>query len=164
MPQLDPSNYLSEIFWLAITFGAMFLIMWRIAVPKISDVLEARQYRLDDNHAKAEELNREAEEAYDAYEAALAEARSEAHEEVQAMTQRISEEHASKEAAQHEELAAKIAASEQEIDKAISAALANVEGTAVDVGEAAVEKLLGEAVDRAAVETAVKSALAERAA
>lgn len=164
MPQLDPSNYVSELFWLAITFGAMFLIMWKIAVPKISDVLEARQYRLDDNHAKAEELNREAEEAYDAYQTALAEARSEAHEEVAAMSQKIAEEQATKEAAQHEELAAKITASEAEIDKAIDAALQNVEGTATDVGEAAVEKLLGEAVDRSTVEKAVKAALAARAA
>ena len=163
MPQLDPSSYLSQIFWLVITFGAMFLIMWRVAVPKIADVLEARQYRITDNHAKAEELNREAEEAYDAYQTSLAEARSEAHEEVAAVNQKVAEEQAEKEAAQQEKLNAKIRESEAEIDKAVMSAIEGVESTAVEVSEAAVEKLLGESVDKATVEKAVKAALAARA-
>lgn len=163
MPQLDPSTYLSQIFWLAITFGATFLIMWRVAVPKIADVLEARQYRITDNHAKAEELNKEAEEAHEAYQTSLADARSEAHDEVAAMNQKIAEEQAAKEAEQQEKLEARIKESEAEIETAVKSAIDGVEGTAVEITEAAVEKLLGESVDKPTVEKAVKSALETRA-
>ena len=44
MPQLEQiATYPSQVFWLVVTFVALFLIMWRVAVPRISDALEARQ-------------------------------------------------------------------------------------------------------------------------
>ena len=78
MPQLDISTFSSQIFWLIASFTALFLIVWRIGVPKISHVLETRQKRIDDNLLRAEEFKREAEAALEAYEASLDEARSEA--------------------------------------------------------------------------------------
>ena len=42
MPQLDPSTFASQIFWLVVTFVAMSLILWRIALPRISATLESR--------------------------------------------------------------------------------------------------------------------------
>ncbi|MFQ5764023.1 MAG: F0F1 ATP synthase subunit B', partial [Rhodospirillales bacterium] len=62
MPQLDVNTYLPQIVWLVITFTVLFLIMWRVAVPRIADVLEARQKRIDDNLDKAAESKKEAEE------------------------------------------------------------------------------------------------------
>ena len=58
MPQLDVTTFAPQLIWLTITFAAMFLIMWKIAVPKISDALETRQMRLEDNLQKAELLKR----------------------------------------------------------------------------------------------------------
>ena len=69
MPQLEQiSTFPSQIFWLVITFAALFFVMWRIAVPRIADVLEARQKRIDDNLDKAETAKKEAEAAIEAYE------------------------------------------------------------------------------------------------
>ena len=48
MPQLDVNTYLPQVVWLVITFTALFLVMWRLAVPRIADVLEARQKRIAD--------------------------------------------------------------------------------------------------------------------
>jgi F-type H+-transporting ATPase subunit b len=48
MPQLDFSTYLPQVFWLVVTFIALFLIMWKIAVPRIANSLEARQKRIED--------------------------------------------------------------------------------------------------------------------
>ena len=78
MPQLDISTFSSQIFWLVVCFTALFLIVWRIGVPKISHILETRQKRIDDNLLRAEEFKREAEAALKTYEASLEEARSEA--------------------------------------------------------------------------------------
>ena len=79
MPQLEQiATYPSQVFWLVVTFMVLFVIMWRIAVPRISDALEARQQRIDDNLERAAEIKKEAEAAIEAYEQSLAEARSEA--------------------------------------------------------------------------------------
>ena len=75
MPQLDISTFSTQIVWLVITFSALFIIMWRVAVPRISDSLEQRQNRMDDSLNKAAEFKKEAEAAIEAYEKSLAEAR-----------------------------------------------------------------------------------------
>jgi F-type H+-transporting ATPase subunit b len=98
MPQLDVTTYAPQLVWLAITFGAMFLIMWKVAVPKISDALETRQMRLEDNLKKAEDLQREAEATLASYEKALADARAEAHADIQKMQQQLQEAAAKEEA------------------------------------------------------------------
>ena len=71
MPQLDVNTFLPQVVWLVITFTALFLLMWRVAVPRIADLLEARQRRIEDNLDKAQESKKEAEETLAAYEQAM---------------------------------------------------------------------------------------------
>ena len=78
MPQLDITTFSSQIFWLVASFTLLLLIMWRISVPKISDTLEARQKRIDDNLLRAEELKKDAEAAMENYKASLEQAHQEA--------------------------------------------------------------------------------------
>ncbi|WP_417319638.1 F0F1 ATP synthase subunit B' [Emcibacter sp.] len=78
MPQLDPAVFAPQIFWLAIVFAVLYLIMYYSVVPKVSDVLEKRQNRIANDLEEAEKLQREAEEARIAYEKALQEARANA--------------------------------------------------------------------------------------
>lgn len=161
MPQLDVTTFSSQIFWLVVTFIALFLIMWRVSVPKISDALEARQKRMDDNLARAEELKKEAEAAMEAYEASLAEARSEAQGAVLEANAKLTEEAQAREAELGEALAKRIAESEANIATAMDDAIANIRDVAAEVAVSAAERLTGEApsVDDAgaAVDTAIKA-------
>ena len=56
MPQLDPSTFASQLFWLAVTFGLFLLIVWRVALPKIGRVLEDRRERIERDIARAGEI------------------------------------------------------------------------------------------------------------
>ena len=160
MPQLEQiATFPSQIFWLIVTFAALFLVMWRIAVPRIADVLEARQKRIDDNLDKAEAAKKEAEAAIEAYEASLSEARDKAHGLINDTAAEIAAEAAAKDAELTERLQAQIADSEKAIADARDKALASVRETAIEVALAATEKLVGEAPDRAAVEKAVDGAM-----
>ena len=78
MPQFEPSSFASQIFWLVVSFGLLYLLMSKIALPRIADILEVRQDRIAADLDRAEALRREAEEARAAYELALSDARSEA--------------------------------------------------------------------------------------
>ncbi len=163
MPQLEQiSTYASQIFWLAITFGAMFLVMWKIAVPKIADTLEARQRRLEDNLKKAEDLKREAEATLAAYDKALADARAEAHADILRIQAELKAAADAEEADLTAKLDAKLDASEKAIAAEVSKAMGNVRGIAVDVATAALEKLTGEQPAQATVEKAVDAALGGR--
>ncbi len=159
MPQLDVTTYAPQLVWLAITFGAMFLIMWKVAVPKISDALETRQMRLEDNLKKAEDLQREAEATLAAYEKALADARAEAHADIQKIQQQLQEAAAKEEAELSEKLDARIAESEKAIAAEVDKAMESVRDVAIDVAADAIGKLTGEAPASDKVEGAVDSVL-----
>lgn len=162
MPQLDLATYPPQLVWLAITFTVMFIIMWKIVVPKISDALEARQMRLEENLKKAEDLKREAEATLAAYENALAEARSEAHNQILKIQADLQEAAAKEEAELTEKLDAKLAASEKAIATEVKKAMESVRDVAVDVAGAAVERLSGGAQDQATVEKAVDVAINDK--
>lgn len=161
MPQLDVTTFASQIFWLAVTFIALLLIIWRIGVPKISDALEARQKRIDDNLARAEELKREAEAAMAAYEASLAEVRAEAQTAVHEAHAELLAESAAREAELAELLKKRLAESEASIAAAMDAAIANIRDAAAEVAQSAAERLTGEAPSAddagAAVDAAIKA-------
>ena len=54
MPQLDPEFWFSQIFWLTITFGFLYLVLSKLVLPKISDNLETRKSQILDNLELAE--------------------------------------------------------------------------------------------------------------
>lgn len=118
MPQLDPSTFGSQLFWLAICFVTLYLVMALVVIPRISGTMGARAEQMDSDLAEAEKLRNKAEAALKAYEEALAEARTKAlglaqemRAEVQAETDR-----------QKAELDAKLAEQAQAADARLAAA------------------------------------------
>ena len=82
MPQLDPSTYVSQIFWLLVSFFSLWLVMSWFIVPKIEDVLKQRRQKIDDFVKKAEKINKQALQSLDKYEKALKKAKDQANERI----------------------------------------------------------------------------------
>lgn len=162
MPQLDISTFSTQIVWLVISFSALFMIMWRVAVPRISDALEQRQTRLDDNLNKAAELKKEAEVAIEAYEKSLSEARESAHSAIAEANAMLAAETATKDAELSAQIKTMLSESEASITKATEEAMSNVKVVAEEVATAAAERLLGEKVDAKVVSSAVDVATKAR--
>ncbi|WP_193367352.1 F0F1 ATP synthase subunit B family protein [Pelagibius marinus] len=143
MPQLDPAVWPTQLIWLAITFIACYLVIWRIALPRIADVLEARQRKLDDDLKKATALKEEAETILAEYEKMRADAQASAH----SVLQKAQDEMKAEAERQNSEVAAKLAKQTEEaearIAEAKTAALSSLEGTVNEVVAAATEKLIG---------------------
>ena len=78
MPQLDFSTWDNQIFWLLVALVAIYMILTRVAIPRIGSVLAERGGTITNDLAAAEDLKRQAKDAETAYEKALAEARAEA--------------------------------------------------------------------------------------
>ena len=62
MPQLNPEFFISQVFWLVITFSFLLIFLWRVSLPRISSVLEIRENKINDNIQTAQKLQAEAEE------------------------------------------------------------------------------------------------------
>jgi len=78
MPQLDPTWFASQLFWLTVSFVALYFILSRLVLPPLQEVILRRQQTRDHDLDRAQTLKSEAEEAKLAYERTLAEARARA--------------------------------------------------------------------------------------
>jgi len=118
--------------------------MWRISVPKISDTLEARQKRIDDNLLRAEELKKDAEAAMENYKASLEQAHQEAQNIVIEAGVKLANETQIREAKLNDMLSNRVLESEKNIEKAMNDAITQVRESAIEVSISAVERLIGE--------------------
>jgi F-type H+-transporting ATPase subunit b len=162
MPQLDVATFMPQIAWLVITFVTLFLIVWKGVVPRVGGALETRQRKIEDNLNKAAKFKADAEAVIEAYEKTLANARVEA----QSIVAQVKSELDSIAAERQQELDAKVAAriseAETRISKAKTDALTNLQSVTVELAGSAVEKLIGEAADSAALAGAVDAAAKAR--
>ena len=62
MPQLNPEFFISQIFWLVISFSFLFIFLWRISLPRIGSVLDKRASKINEDIKIAKEYQAEAEE------------------------------------------------------------------------------------------------------
>ncbi|MAB14459.1 F0F1 ATP synthase subunit B [Parvibaculum sp.] len=154
-PPFNPDSFSSQLIWLAISFGILYLLMSRVALPKIATVLEERHDRIADDLDQAEQFRSQTEEAIAAYEKALGEARDEAHKIAQATRDELQAETDRQRQEVEGELAVKIADAESRIKSTKEAAMANVREIAADVAGSVVTQVLGENADAAALERAV---------
>ncbi len=142
-PPFDPQTFASQLFWFALTFIALYLLMSRIALPRIGSILEARRAHIDGDLAEAQRLKGQSDAAIAAHEKALAEARGRA----QTLANETREKAAAAAEARRKEVDAKLQARIAEAEKSIaatrSAAMANVHGIASDTVPAIVERLTG---------------------
>ncbi len=162
LPQLDITTFPSQLIWLVITFAALFMMMSRISLPRISQVLEERQHKIDDNLKKAVSFKEEAEIAAEAYTKAQAEVREEAHAIIMETHTQITDNMATKQAELAEELEAEIKAAEGSIIDAKVIAMAVIADVATEVALSTTEKISGEALNKKDISKVITNILEER--
>jgi F-type H+-transporting ATPase subunit b len=158
-PPFEKSTFASQLVSLLIAFVALYLIVSRLALPKVGGTLDARQNAIDTDLADAQKLKDESDAALKAYESELASTRAKA--------QAISTEARDKFNAQAEaerkiledRLSVKLADAEKTIAATRQAAMSNVSSIAADAAAAIVQRLTGVAPDAKAIASAVGASL-----
>ena len=156
MPQLCFDWFPNQIFWLVITLVVIFLILTRVALPRIGGILAERQGTITNDIAAAEDLKAKAHEAENAYNLALANARVEAQRIVAEAKAEMQVELNDAMAVADAEIAAKAAESEKAIAEIRASALESIQAVAKDTAGAIVTALGGKA-DGDAVADAVQT-------
>jgi F-type H+-transporting ATPase subunit b len=158
MPQLDFSTWPNQIFWLVVTLVVIYLVLSRIALPRIGAVLADRKGTITNDLAAADELKQKAVEAEKAYNTALANARTEAAKIVAQAKAEIQKDLDAATARADVEISAKAAESEKTILAIRDGAAAAVAEVARDTA-AAIVAALGGAADAKSVTAAVTARL-----
>ena len=145
MPQLDFSTWGNQIFWLVITLVVIYIILSRVALPRIASVLAERQGTITNDIAAAEDLKAKAQDAEAAYDKALIDARAEAGRIVAETKAGIQADLDKAIATADTKIAAKAAEGEKVIAEIRAGALDNVKVVAKDTAKEIVAAMGGKA-------------------
>lgn len=143
LPQMDVGTFPSQIFWLAVTFGLLFLMLWRMTLPMIESTIGARRGRIEGDLGAAEDLRKNAQIALSDYESALAQARTRAHQLADENRKRVVDEIDTMKAAADMDVQRATAAAEARIAAERTKALAGVRSAAAEAAAVIVERLIG---------------------
>ena len=157
-PPLDATTFPSQIFWLAIFFGLLYLLMSKVALPRVERILHGRAQKIEGDLARAQALKEETENAIKAYEKALADARNRATAIGQDGREKLMAEVESERKALEETLGKKLADAEAATGKSRSKAMAEVDGLAAEAAADIVAALTGAKVAKTDAAKAVAAA------
>jgi F-type H+-transporting ATPase subunit b len=156
-PPFDSSTFTGQIFWLVITFGTLYLLMSRIAIPRIASTIATREGTIEAALKEAANAQKASEAEAEALEQALAKAKANAQAIAAEARAKSSKEIDAKRQAVEQDLTAKMVAAETSIAATKAKAMANVTDIAKDAVSAMVETLTGKAPTAAAITKAVGS-------
>ncbi len=157
LPQLHSPDFAPQLFWLVLTFAALYWIMSRIALPRIGEVIEERRDRVQRDLAAAERLKGETDAALATYEKALADARGNASSIARATRDTLAAETDKERKSLEDELSRKLADAENAIAATKAKALESVNDIASETATDIVKALTSLSVTKDEVSTALAS-------
>ena len=158
-PPFQKDTFASQLVSLVIAFVALYLIVSRIALPRVGSLLDERQNAIDGDLAAAQKLKDDSDSALKAYESELAAARSRAQAISAETRDRLNAASEAERKTLEERLSIKLAEAEKTIASTRETAMSNVRGIAADAAAAIVQRLTGVLPDGASLNSAVDASL-----
>ena len=158
-PPFEKSTFASQLVSLLIAFVALYLIVSRIALPRVGKTIDDRQNAIDGDLAEAQKLKDASDSALKAYETELAAARSRAQAIGAETREKLNAQSEAERKALEDKLSVKLTEAEKTIASTRTTAMSNVRGIAVDAAAAIVAQLTGVQPDAQAVNGAVDASL-----
>jgi F-type H+-transporting ATPase subunit b len=158
-PPFQKATFASQLVSLVIAFAALYLIVSRIALPRVGGVIDARQKAIDSDLSAAQKFKDESDAALKAYEADLAAARSRAQAISNETREKLNAQSEAERKTLEERLASRLTDAEKTIAATRNTAMSNVRGIAADAAASIVQRLTGTAPDGKSVEAAVDASL-----
>lgn len=159
LPQLDTSTFASQLFWLVITFGALYWAMSRVALPRLQGVILARKNRIRGDLDEAAGAKRASEAALANYEKTLADARAKALKMSGELRNKVQADTNAKSDAASKQLAADTHKAEARIAEMRAGAMSKLGTIARDTAGEIILKLTGESVSAGDLDAAINSAV-----
>ena len=158
-PPFNTATYPSQIFWLTVTFVALLVVMWRVAVPRIAGVIDERKGRIQSELAKAEENRKQAEHAAAAYQAPILEARERARAASEATRGEVAKEFEQAKVTADVEIQRKTTEAQERIAAMQKQARAHIVQAAEDAVVEIVSRLTGDTISHDEAAAAVREAV-----
>ena len=159
MPQLNPEFWVSQIFWLVLTFGILYLVLSKIVLPKISENLETRKSEILENIETAEKQRKESENKIKQFEKIILESKIEAKNYFNEKRQKVLEDISKKRSVLEKDIDSEINAAEDEISKLRNTSGDKINKIAIETSSELIRQLIGEEVNGSSISAIVEDQL-----
>jgi len=156
MPQLNPEFWISQIFWLVLTFGLLYIFLSKLVLPKISDNLETRKSQILENIETAGKQKEESEKKIKEFEKIILESKLKAKSYFNDARQKLIEDINKKRAVLEEDINEEIKAAEEEIKKLKNSSDGKINKIAVETSSELIKELIGEEANNSSISAIVE--------
>ena len=155
MPQLNPEFWVSQIVWLVLTFGILYIVLSKLILPKISDNLESRKSQILENIETAETQREKSEKKLREFEKIILDSKLEAKNHFNEIRQRALEDINNKRSELEKEIDKEINAAEEEINNLKINSNEKIKNIAVETSAELIKQLIGEEVNNSSISAIV---------
>ena len=155
MPQLNPEFWVSQIVWLVLTFGILYIVLSKLILPKISDNLESRKSQILENIETAETQREESEKKLKEFEKIILDGKLEAKNHFNEVRQKTLEDINNKRSALEKDIDKEINAAEEEINNLKINSNEKIKNIAVETSAELIKQLIGEEANNSSISAIV---------
>ena len=156
MPQLNPEFWVSQIVWLVLAFGILYIVLSKLILPKISDNLESRKSQILENIETAETQREESEKKLKEFEKIILESKLEAKNYFNEARQKILEDINNKRVALEKDIDDEISAVEQEVNNLKITSSEKIKKIAIETSSELIKQLIGEEANNSSISAIVE--------
>ena len=161
MPQLDPEFWTAQIFWLILIFSILYIINWKIFLPKITDSIENRKSRIIHDISETEKLKKTAEKKLDEYNKIIEDSKNEAKKVINENKKKLEKDIENKKQKFDEEIEEELKRTEEEIKNLKKTSVSSINKIAVEIASETIKQIIGTEVNKSNV-TAIVDDLSKK--
>ena len=156
MPQLNPEFWISQIFWLTLTFGILYIVLSKLILPKISANLELRKSQIQENIEAAEKQRKDSESKLKEYEEIIIKSKSEAKNIFKETREKTIKDINSKREVLEKQIDEEINKAEKEINELKKTAPEKINQIAIETSSEILKNLMGTEINNSSISAIVK--------
>ncbi len=156
MPQLNPEFWVSQIFWLTLIFSCLYIIIWKIFLPKITDSIENRKSRIVGDLNETQKLKENAEKKLDEYNKIIEVTKKEAKRIIESSKKELENDINNKKQKFNEEIEKELKTIEKEIKSLKKTSISNINKIAVEISSEIVNQIVETKVNASNVSAIVE--------
>lgn len=156
MPQLNPEFWASQIFWLILIFSSLYIIIWKIFLPKITDSIENRKSRVIGDLNETQKLKENAEKKLSEYNKIIEDTKKEAKRIIEDNKKKLENDIKNKKQKFNEEIEKELMLAEKEIKNLKKSSISSINKIAVEISSEMIKRLVGTGVNASNVSAIVE--------
>ncbi len=156
MPQLNPEFWAAQIFWLILIFSSLYIIIWKIFLPKITNSIENRKSKIVNDLNETQKLKEKAEKKFKEYDKIIEEVKKEAKKIIEVNKKKLENDIKNKNQKFNEEIEKELMVAEKEIKTLKKNSISNINKIAAEISYEIIKQMIGTEVNMSNVSAIVE--------